>query len=583
MSSVQHNASGSELRAFAESLSGYLVSQPWQTVASPLLRYCIALTESPLAFLIVGMERAVRIIALEGTDTDRINAPDFYESADAAFADAGFIEVSGLDNLFGSVVKTGEVVIVNSPATDPRFAQLPGREAQVQSFMGVPLRKGEEVVGVLGVADHSGGYDPNILEDLGFVSALAAIYCDAYRRDQRIQRVEQQFFENRRIEVLGRLTAGVAHEFNNLLQAILGHTETLGAEFPAGDARRHELAGIQTAAEKGAVLTQQLIKYSSKPSPETRDFNINHHLEEIHPLLERIIRENIRVVMLLNPALGPVNMEPTQFQQVILSLAANADDAMPNGGRITIKTANVDLREASGDRPPTLPPGPYSCITVSDTGTGIPEDALERVFEPFYTTAEDGSRAGLGLSVVQSIIRQHGGEIVAANAAGQGTRFTIFVPRLSTDDRTVVVTIDEAEQEEETAANAAAATGETILLAEDEDAVRQLAQRVLERAGYAVIPATNGVAALEAAGAHNGPIDILVTDVIMPEMGGKDLAQRLVAVYPTVKVLYMSGYTGTTLQKAGVREFVSAYLQKPFRSADLLHKVREVLEGPQTL
>jgi signal transduction histidine kinase/ActR/RegA family two-component response regulator len=583
VSLAQPNASDNELRAFAESLSAYLVNQPWQAAALPMLRYCIALTASPLALLCAGVEHSVRVIAMEGTDTDRVNSPDFHRALSVALADPGYVELQGLDHLLGSVIKTGEVVIMNSPATDPRFAQLPDRKAQVQSFLGVPLRKGDEVVGVLGVADHAGGYDPNILEDLGFISALASIYCDAYRRDQRIQRIEQQFFENRRIELLGRLTAGVAHEFNNLLQAILGYSESLGRDMDKSHPKHGEFHDLRMTAEKGMLLTQQLIKYSAKPAQDGREFDINLHLEELHPLLDRIIREDITVVMLLNPALGPVNMDAAQFQQVILSLAANADEAMPSGGRITIKTANAELAESSVSRPATLPPGAYSCITFSDSGTGIPVDILDRVFDPFFTTASDGARAGLGLTVVQSIIRQHGGEVVAASAPGQGARFTIYLPRLTTADRTMIVTTDESEQEEDAAVEDTRASGETLLLAEDEDAVRNLAQRVLERAGYAVIPATNGVAALEAAGAHNGPIDILVTDVIMPEMGGKDLAQRLVAIYPKVKVLYMSGYTGTTLHKAGVRETVSAYLQKPFRSAELLRKVREVIEGPQIL
>ncbi len=564
---------GEPFKTLYEGLSAFLENHSPHLVVSPLLRLALNQSSSGLALLCIPVEAGLRMIALEASPEEEANHPEFHADVRASLENLGYVEIPGQDNLFGIAVKTTEVVIVNSAATDPRFSQIPGRPGSLHSFMGIPLRRGPEVVGCLCVANRDGGYSADHLGQFAMLSALMCVFCDSFRRQWQISKIEKQFGESRRMEALGQLAGGVAHEYSNVIQSIVGNAEVLERELGPSHPRQREVREIRLAAERGAALTRQLLAYTTQPVRGDHEVNLNTILEEMHPMLERLIREDIRVVMLLNPGLGTVSMDPSQFQQVVLNLAANAAEAMAHGGRITIRTANADYEESSSTRPLGLDPGQYATVTVSDTGAGMDADVQARIFEPFFTTKGDSGRTGLGLSVVQNILRQCGGEIVVSSQVGHGTRFTIFLPRKHTYDATQILTPAELLEGD--------GRGETVLLVEDEDAVRNLAQRLLERSNYHVVTAMNGVHALEVAEAHSGPIDLLLTDVIMPEMGGKDLAQRLYVTRPSVKVLYMSGYSGTTVHKAGVRDASQTYLQKPFRPSDLLRKVREVLDAPQ--
>ena len=552
-------------RSYCDAIGALLDNEPYCVAAGPLMSAALAGSGSSLAVLCVALPDGLRLVGLDGTDPDRALEPDFWREASQGIARDGHFDIAGYDHLLGVPMRTGDVVIVNTRTSDARYGIVPGRRAPVASFLGVPLRRGNEDVGLFALANAPAGYTPELVERLAPLIMAGGVICAAYRSDQQVARLEHQFVEARRLESLGKLAGGVAHEFNNLLQVLLGSTDALLREIPEGHPNRPDLDAMRRTAEKGMLLSRQLLGYTGRRPEEVRDVNVNVLLEETGQMLERVIREDIRVVMLLNPALGTTAADPAQLQQVILDLAASASAAMPQGGRLTIRTANLRFdAHSSTSRPPGLVPGSYVILTVSNSGAGHRGD-------PVGTPPPQENDIPAGIGVAQTIVREFGGEVVADSHGNRGTRVTIYLPRSGENDATQVLELEEPEP--------SACTGETVLVAEDEDAVRSLTQRVLERHHYRVLTARNGVEALEVAAAHPDKIHLLLTDVIMPEMGGKDLAQRLYVTHPEVAVVYMSGYTGTAIQRAGVRRLGNYYLQKPFHSSDLLRMVRSALDG----
>lgn len=553
-------------RSFCDAIGALLDNEPCCASAVPLMSAALSASGSGLALLAVALPEGLRVVGADGTEEDRALEPKFWEEVSPGITRDGYFDVAGYDHLLGVPMRTGDVVIVNARTSDSRYGLIPGRRAPVSSFLGVPLRRGNEDVGLFALANAPDGFTPEMVESLAPLIMAGGVICAAYRSDQHVAKLEQQFVEARRLESLGKLAGGVAHEFHNLLQVLLGSTDALQRDIPEGHPRRPDLDAMRRTAEKGMLLSRQLLGYTTRRPEEVRDVNVNVLLEETGQMLERVIREDIRVVMLLNPALGTTPADPSQLQQVILDLAASASAAMPQGGRLTIRTANQRFdAHSSSNRPPGLPPGSYVVLTVADSGPG-----RFGAGHPPPVPTGDEIRAGIG--VAQTIVREFGGEVVADSPGAGGTRVTIYLPRSGEDDATQVLEMEETPEP-------SASSGETVLVAEDEDAVRSLTQRVLERHHYRVLTARNGVEALEVAAAHPEKIHLLLTDVIMPEMGGKDLAQRLYVTHPDVAVVYMSGYTGTAIQRAGVRRLGNYYLQKPFHSSDLLRMVRSALDG----
>lgn len=383
--------------------------------------------------------------------------------------------------------------------------------------------------------------------------------------------LEERYRQAQKMEAIGRLAGGVAHDFNNILTVIAGYTGLLLSQHPdSRDPQYKDIEQIRQAVERAASLTRQLLAFSRKQPLQPEVLDLNRIVANIERILRRLIGEDIELRTALNPALGRVKADPGQLEQIIMNLAANARDAMPYGGILTIETANIDLDEIYEEQHPLLAPGPYVLLAVTDTGMGMDAETLAHLFEPFFTTKEKGQGTGLGLAIVYGIVRQSGGDIWVYSEPGQGTIFKIYLPRVEENLEPAPLKL---------ARTTLPQGSETILLVEDDVILRTLAERVLVAMEYTVLTAADGQEALRLAGQHPGPIHLLVTDVIMPGMSGRELAERLVAARPQLKVLYMSGYTDNTIMQHGVLDPEVAFLHKPFSPSTLAGKVREVLDA----
>jgi signal transduction histidine kinase len=388
----------------------------------------------------------------------------------------------------------------------------------------------------------------------------------------RSRSLEGQLLLSQKMEAIGRLAGGIAHDFNNILTAIGGYSDLLLADLPPDDARRGDVEEIHRATARAAALTQQLLAFSRRQVLQPKIVDLNALVSDIEKMLRRLIGEDILFAIVLHPRLGNVRADPGQIEQVIVNLAVNARDAMPNGGRLTIETRNVELDESYAIDHPTVIPGRYVLLAVSDTGIGMDDETKARIFEPFFTTKERGKGAGLGLATVYGIVQQTGGHIWPYSEAGKGTTMRVYLPRVDQPADPIARPGD--------AAPGALRGSETILLVEDEAPVRSVTRQLLERNGYTVREAADGPAALALLDGEAGPeqVDLLLTDVIMPGMSGRELADQLLVRHPQLRVLFMSGYTGDAVVRHGMLQPGLAYLEKPFRPPTLLRKVREVLD-----
>jgi|SRR5579871_2441263 len=383
------------------------------------------------------------------------------------------------------------------------------------------------------------------------------------------KRLEEQLLQAQKIESIGRLAGGVAHDFNNLLTVISGHTELAMEELGADASVLEHLRVIQQAEQRAADLTRQLLAFARKQVIAPQIINLNDLTRDMQKLLLRLLGENIELVTLLDPALGHVHVDPGQFEQILVNLAVNARDAMPEGGKLTLETTNITLDAEYAQQHPSVLPGAYVMLAVSDTGAGMEEAIQEHIFEPFFTTKEQGKGTGLGLATVYGIVKQSGGHIWLYSEIGRGSTFKIYLPRVNETERA-------APLQEETSAHAPGA--ETILVVEDEPALRTLAATALQKRGYTVLEAAHGAQALQMAKDYPETIHLLVTDVIMPQMGGKELVTQLQSLRPDLKILYTSGYTDDAIVQHGMLEAGVAFLQKPFTPSQLIRKVREVMD-----
>jgi two-component system, cell cycle sensor histidine kinase and response regulator CckA len=394
---------------------------------------------------------------------------------------------------------------------------------------------------------------------------------DRKRAEEERERLEEQLRVAQKMEAVGRLAGGIAHDFNNLLSVILSFTEFALEGVREGDPLRDDLLEVKNAGERAAALTRQLLAFGRKQVLQLVPLDLNEIARGVEKMLRRILGEDIDLVQALAPDLGVVRADPGQLEQVIMNLVINARDAMPQGGKLTIETSNAELDVEYTARHMGVKPGPYVLLAVSDTGCGLDPESQARLFEPFFTTKEKGKGTGLGLSTVYGIVKQSGGDVWAYSEPGKGTTFKIYLPRELLD---IAATTLKPSPEP------TRATGtETILVVEDEEALRKVARRSLEAAGYTVLSAGDGEEALRIVAGHVGPLHLLLTDVVMPHMGGRLLAEELVRTRPDLRVLYMSGYTDDAVVRHGVLDSGTNFLAKPFTSTDLARKVREVLDG----
>ncbi len=382
--------------------------------------------------------------------------------------------------------------------------------------------------------------------------------------------LEAQLLQAQKLESIGRLAGGIAHDFNNLLSAIIGFGEILKLDLPADNHCGAYVGEILKAADRGATLTKQLLAFSRKQILQPRVLNLNDVVRDLETMLRRLIGENIDLKVSLRPELGCLKADPSQIEQVIVNLALNARDAMPEGGKLTIETANIDLDETYTIHHKSVNPGPYVLLAASDTGHGMQPETLPHIFEPFYTNKQHGKGTGMGLATVYGIVKQSGGDIWVYSEPGKGSIFKIYLPRVEAAP----------EVEEEKAVPAGELRGhETILLVEDEELVRTMLSEALRRYGYQVLEATQGSEAITLLTEYHGSVGLVLTDVVMPEMSGQVLAERLVEVNPELKVLFTSGYSDDAIVRHGILRPGVHFIQKPFTIVALLQKIREVLDS----
>ena len=405
-----------------------------------------------------------------------------------------------------------------------------------------------------------------ILDEQGDITGFLAIQRDITERKV----LEGQLRQAQKMEAVGRLAGGIAHDFNNLLTIIAGYSDMMLSRLAADDPLRAHVSEIRIAGDRAASLTRQLLAFSRQQVLAPQVLDLNAVVANMDKMLRRLIGEHIDLVTVCEKRLWHVKADPGQLEQVIMNLAVNARDAMPKGGKLTLETANVELDGAYARAHVAVKPGRYIMLAVSDTGCGMDSETQSHLFEPFFTTKERGKGTGLGLSTVYGIVKQSGGNVWVYSELGRGATFKVYLPQ-----------VDEPLEEPrpvEARAVPARAT-ETVLVVEDEVSVRSLVRGVLESRGYRVLEACHGADALSISDQHGGPIHLLLTDVVMPEMSGRDLASRVMPRRPEIRVLYMSGYTDDAIVHNGVLDAGTAFLQKPFTPDALARKVREVLDG----
>jgi len=459
--------------------------------------------------------------------------------------------------------------LVGTSLSDLHEVQDPANRQQIASFIHAGYRLADSET-----REHAKDGKPRVFLNnvVGFIEDGHLVRVWGTQRDVTDQRhLEEQFRQAQKMEAVGQLAGGIAHDFNNLLTAILGNTQLLLRDLPPGDTKRSDVEEIRKASERAASLTRQLLAYSRRQMLQPEILDLNVVVAEMDKLLQRLIGENIALATVLAPDLGRVRADPNQIEQVLVNLAVNARDAMADrgGGKLTIETANVDLDDEFTQAHLGSKPGPYAMLAVTDTGMGMDAHVLAHLFEPFFTTKEVGKGTGLGLATVYGIVKQSDGYISVYSEPGRGSSFKIYLPRLTALPRTSPSPVK----------SGAGRGTETILVVEDEPSVLALSRRALEAQGYVVLAASDATSALRLVERHGGMIHLLLTDVVMPGMSGRDLADQLAVRRPGTRVLYMSGYPGDAVVQHGELPVGSAFLQKPFSPDSLARKVRDVLDA----
>jgi signal transduction histidine kinase/CheY-like chemotaxis protein len=400
---------------------------------------------------------------------------------------------------------------------------------------------------------------------------LAAAVSERGRAREALRQSEELLRQSQKMEAIGRLSGGIAHDFNNILTAILGFTDLMLRETAESDPLRRYLEEIRNSGQRAAGLTRQLLAFGRKQMMQPAVLSLNRMVTTLQEMLRRLIGEHIELIAKLEPELGNVKVDRNQFERAIVNLVLNARDAMPGGGRLTIETLNADGEAGQAERAAGMAAGPSVMLRIGDTGVGMDAQTLEHMFEPFFTTKELGQGVGLGLAAVYGIVRQSSGQIFVKSHPGSGTSFTIYLPR-----------VDEEPAEEAPPASWTDSADEsaTILIAEDEDAVRRMIFTVLDRCGYTVLEARDGLEALQICCRLEQPLDLLLTDIVMPHMNGRELAEQVGRIRPSLKTLFMSGYADEAVLQRDVLEPGAAFLFKPVLPDELTRAVRQVLMAP---
>ncbi|HVQ29382.1 MAG TPA: response regulator, partial [Vicinamibacteria bacterium] len=453
------------------------------------------------------------------------------------------------------------------PAEREVFLERLEREGSIRDFEGARLRYDGSTlwarISAQAVRDASGRmvYYEGLVEDL----------TERKQTEEALKIAEGRLLQAAKLEAVGRLAGGVAHDFNNQLGVIMGYADLMAKRLAAEDPLRRNVQEIQKAAERSSVLTRQLLAFSKRQVLQPRVHDLHHTITEVESMLQRVIGEDVDLVTVLREGVGKVKADPGQVQQVLMNLAMNGRDAMPDGGSLTIETANVDLSVDYAGRHLGVAPGTYVLMAVSDTGVGMSAEVQAHIFEPFFATKGPEKATGLGLATVYGIVKQSGGNIWVYSEPGKGTTFKVYLPRVA-ETETGDVIRDPPDLPER--------VHETVLLVEDDDKVREVVAIALRDAGYAVLEARSGAMALSHADGRSDPIHLVITDLVMPGMNGRELVEKWHARHPETRVLFMSGYTDATAHSQGGLPVGAAFIQKPFAPSALARRVREVLEQP---
>ena len=471
---------------------------------------------------------------------------------------------TGEDSQAGYALRHNSPIVSEDLRHDSRFRGTDLLHSHgVLSSVTVVIPGKQRPFGVLGA--HTNRSRTFTQDDVHFLQAVAHILGTTIDRD----RTEVTLRQSQRLESVGRLAGGVAHDFNNVLTAIFGYADLVAEEMPPGSPIRADLQEIRKAAERASGLTRQLLAFSRQQVLQPLVLSLNDVIVNLDKMLQRLIGADVELRCSLAAGLGNVRADPGQIEQVIVNLVVNARDAMPRGGKLTIETANAELSQQYAEMHQPVISGRYVMLAATDTGSGMTPEIKARLFEPFFTTKEPGKGTGLGLATVYGIVKQSGGYIWVYSEPGHGATFKIYLPR-----------VDEAAVELVEHEVIGGVTGtETILLAEDDGVLRPLAKTLLEKHGYNVLAAANAQEALELLAGHDGPLHLLITDIVMPGTSGRELARRLADLRPDTRVLYISGYTDDAIVRHGMLEPGLHFLQKPFTPATLAEKVRAVLDA----
>jgi PAS domain S-box-containing protein len=470
----------------------------------------------------------------------------------------------------GRVWSSGRPAWIPDVVKDANFPRAPiAAQVGLHGAFAFPIRVGDQVHGVLEFFSHQiREPDRELLEMVAEIGIKVGQFVERKQAKEALDQAEAQLRQSQKMEAVGRLAGGVAHDFNNLLTVITGYSQLVLGRLGPTDPLRSPLEEVQRAGDRAAALTGQLLAFSRRQVLAPKELDLNKVVGDVGGMLRRLLGEDIELLTVLQPGLGIVKADPGQFEQVIMNLAVNARDAMPKGGKLLLETSNVILGRNHGKEPVVAEPGPHVVLTVKDTGCGMDAEVRSHLFEPFFTTKEEGKGTGLGLSTVYGIVKQSGGSIAVHSEPGKGTSFQIYLPRIAA----------ETEVAESRQVPVAPPSGyETVLLVEDEAMIRTMVGTFLRLHGYLVLEARDGPDALRVAREHAGPIHLLLTDVVMPGMSGREVAERLLSVRRDLKVLYMSGYTSEAMAHHGLSDAATEFIQKPFTPNALAQKVSETL------
>jgi signal transduction histidine kinase/ActR/RegA family two-component response regulator len=492
------------------------------------------------------------------------------------FGPKDLVDLPVKDVMTEQAIQSGTVLIDNQVQQQIRAGRRPeaisdgADERKPESALAAPMTVMGRTVGCVEIQSYqAGAYEHDHATAIRMAANLAATAVENVNLIEREHSKEEQLRQSQKMEAVGQLAGGVAHDFNNLLTAITGYSELTLRDLDDDSPFRPKITEIKKAGERAASLTRQLLAFSRKQILQPKVLDLNAVIPEMDKMLRRLIGENIVLKTLLDNSLGQVKADPGQIEQILMNLCINARDALPHGGHLTIETSNVDLQQAYSNQQGVLRAGHYVMLSVSDDGCGMSADTQARIFEPFFTTKELGKGTGLGLSTVYGIVKQSEGNIWVYSEVDRGTTFKIFLPR-----------VDEVGENEKVVKkpHSAPRGNETVLLVEDEEIVRVLCTEILEKCGYQVVAAANGEEGLRLCMEFEGRIDLMITDVVMPHMSGRELAENLARLRPETQVLYMSGFTDDAIVRHGVLDEGVFFIQKPFSPDALAVKARQVLD-----